>query len=343
MIHVPEKTRAPRNRTLTLSAADRARLGQTLVRPPLAENLAGWLGRIILGDMTALLPQMPKGWADLVVIDPPYNLSKQFGEAKFARKEAGEYEAWVESWLPALIATLKPTGSLYACCDWKCSMAFQRVLERHLVIRNRITWEREKGRGANANWKNASEDIWFCTASDEYFFDVDAVKLKRRVMAPYREEGAPKDWQETAEGDFRLTHPSNLWTDLTVPFWSMAENTDHPTQKPEKLLAKLLLASTRPGAVVFDPFLGSGTTAAVASKLGRQFVGIEIDEGYACLAARRVELAAAHKEIQGYTGGVFWERNSLSAQPKKPADTDSGSMDLIPGFAPGESEGDDRP
>ncbi len=343
MIHSPDKLRAPRNRTLTLSAADSVRLGKALVRPPLTGNLEDLLNRIILGDMAALLSQMPKGWADLVVIDPPYNLTKQFGDAKFSRKETGEYETWVESWLPALIATLKPTGSLYACCDWKCSMAFQRVLERHLIVRNRITWEREKGRGANANWKNASEDIWFCTASEDYFFDVNAVKLKRRVIAPYREGGAPKDWQETAEGDFRLTHPSNLWTDLTVPFWSMAENTDHPTQKPEKLLAKLILASTKQGAVVFDPFLGSGTTAAVANKLGRQFTGIEIDEGYACLAARRVELAASDKGIQGYTGGVFWERNSLQAQPKKPADVDSGTMELIPGFELGEPEGDNHP
>ena len=301
------------------------------------------MDRVILGDMTTLLPQMPKGWADLVVLDPPYNLTKQFGESKFARREAAAYEAWIESWLPAVIATLKPDGSLYACCDWKCSAAFQRALERHLVVRNRITWEREKGRGANANWKNASEDIWFCTASDDYHFDVNAVKLKRRVIAPYREGGAPKDWQETAEGDFRLTHPSNLWTDMTVPFWSMAENTDHPTQKPEKLLAKLILASTRPGAVVFDPFLGSGTTAAVACKLGRRFAGIEIDEGYACLAARRVELAGSNREIQGYTGGVFWERNSLQAQSKKSADVDSGTMELIPEFELGEPEGDYHP
>lgn len=299
--------------------------------------------RIVLGDMAALIPQMPKAWADLIVIDPPYNLTKQFGSTKFSRKETGEYEEWVESWLPSVIGTLKPNGSLYVCCDWKCSLAFQRVLEQHLVVRNRITWEREKGRGANANWKNASEDIWFCTRSDDYYFDVEAVKLKRRVVAPYRDNGAPKDWEETAEGDFRLTHPSNLWTDLTVPFWSMPENTDHPTQKPEKLIAKLILASTPPDAVVFDPFLGSGTTAVVAYKLGRRFVGVELDEGYACLAARRVELAAANKEIQGYAGGVFWERNSLSSQPKKNIETSDAETALIPELQLYEPKGEYRP
>jgi len=106
---------------------------------------------------------------------------------------------------------------------------------------------------------------------------------------------------------------------LTVPFWSMPENTDHPTQKPEKLLAKLLLASSGEGDFVFDPFLGSGTTAAVARKLGRHFLGIELDETYACLALKRVELANDDPSIQGYAGGVFWERNSLNAQPKESA------------------------
>jgi len=211
-------------------------------------------------------------------------------------------------------------------------------LARHLTVRNRITWEREKGRGANANWKNASEDIWFCTMSEKYYFDVDAVKLKRRVIAPYRQNGSPKDWDETSEGGFRLTHPSNLWTDLTVPFWSMPENTDHPTQKPEKLLAKIILASSQAGAVVFDPFLGSGTTAAVARKLNRHFVGIEIDENYAALAAKRVELARHDTAIQGYANGVFWERNTLQMQSRKVEKGYAAQPDLILGLQVNEAK-----
>jgi site-specific DNA-methyltransferase (adenine-specific) len=90
----------------------------------------------------------------------------------------------------------------------------------------------------------------------------------------------------------------------------MPENTDHPTQKPEKLLAKIILASSNPGEVVLDPFLGSGTTAVVAKKLGRRYVGIEIDETYCSLAEKRLEMADVDKTIQGYEDGVFWERNS---------------------------------
>ncbi len=150
-------------------------------------------------------------------------------------------------------------------------------------------------------------------------FDVDSVKLKRKVLAPYRVEGEPKDWRREEDGNYRLTHPSNIWTDVTVPFWSMPENTDHPTQKPEKLIAKLILASSKEGDFVFDPFLGSGTTAVVAEKLLRRWCGVEIDAEYLCWALKRIEAAGEDSTIQGYVNGVFWERNSLSDQPMRSA------------------------
>jgi site-specific DNA-methyltransferase (adenine-specific) len=90
----------------------------------------------------------------------------------------------------------------------------------------------------------------------------------------------------------------------------MPENTDHPTQKPEKLLAKIVLASSHEGDLVFDPFNGAGTTTVVAKKLGRHYLGVEIDEGYCCLAQKRLEIATEERGIQGYTEGVFWERNA---------------------------------
>ena len=184
-------------------------------------------------------------------------------------------------------------------------------MEKHLVILNRITWQREKGRGATSNWKNSMEDIWFAVKNPkDYYFDVEAVKQKRRVIAPYKENGKPKDWISESEGNFRLTYPSNFWDDISVPFWSMPENTDHPTQKPEKLYAKLILASSKPGDIVFDPFLGSGTASVVAKKLGRNYCGIEMNKEYCLFAEKRLYLAETEKSIQGYKDGVFWERNS---------------------------------
>jgi DNA modification methylase len=301
------KQRAPRNRTMVLSEAEKVFFAERLLRLPLPNSLDQLANQIICGDTFAILPQLPKRFVDLLILDPPYNLTKKFGGETFREMTLAEYEKWFEGWFTKLLPALKHTATIYVCGDWKSSAALHRVLERRVIVRNRITWEREKGRGAKTNWKNASEDIWFCTVSDDYFFNVEAVKLKRKVIAPYKENGSPKDWEETQEGDFRLTHPSNLWTDLTVPFWSM----------PEKLIAKLVLASSREGDFIFDPFLGSGTTAAVARKLGRKFLGIELNEAYACWAAKRVEMADRDKHIQGYSGGVFGERNALNMQPRE--------------------------
>jgi site-specific DNA-methyltransferase (adenine-specific) len=202
---------------------------------------------------------------------------------------------------------LKPTATLYVCTDWTSSSIIQEVLEEFFYIQNRLTWQREKGRGSQKNWKNSTEDIWFATVSKKrYFFDAQAVKMKRRVKAPYRQQGQPKDWQKEKEGKYRWTYPSNFWSDITIPFWSMPENTAHPTQKPEKLLAKLILASSRPGDIVFDSFLGSGTTSTVAKKLDRQYVGIEIDPYYAAITEKRLAIAANNPHIQGFQDGIFW-------------------------------------
>lgn len=274
----------------------------------------GLLNRILNQDLFDALNHLPSGFVDLLILDPPYNLAKDFNGRNFRKESFEDYTAWMESWFMPLLRVLKPTASVYVCGDWLTSASIFQVLRQRLNIRNRITWEREKGRGARTNWKNSSEDIWFATVSDHYTFYPDSVMLKRRVIAPYRVHGEPKDWQVEESGNFRLTHPSNFWSDLTVPFWSMPENTDHPTQKPEKLVAKLVLASSRPGEVILDPFLGSGTTAVVCSKLGRQFVGIEIDRTYCLLALKRLAMSEADKSIQGYESGVFWERNTLAEQ-----------------------------
>jgi site-specific DNA-methyltransferase (adenine-specific) len=294
---------------LTLSAKELSQYKSNLVRLESPAKIMQIQDSIVCQDIHAALPHLPDRSVDLMFADPPYNLTKSFNDRRFVKTSIDEYSEWLDSWLAKTVRILKPAASIYLCGDWRSSAAIHRVGERYFIPRNRITWEREKGRGAKSNWKNCSEDIWFFTVSEDYYFNVEAVMLKRQVIAPYtREDGAPKDWSETENGRFRLTHPSNIWTDLTVPYWSMPENTDHPTQKPEKLLAKIILASSKEGDVVFDPFNGSGTTTVVAKKLRRRFLGVEIDEAYCCIAQKRLE--SEDLSIQGYADGVFWERNT---------------------------------
>jgi site-specific DNA-methyltransferase (adenine-specific) len=309
------KARAPRNRTVTLTYHEKAAHSRKLLTLSRSVSLDVVCNRIVRQDALVALAYLPDECANLVIVDPPYNRNKRFNDDSFSKTSADEYAAWVDSWLNLLSKKMTSTSSIYICSDWQSSTAIQSVANRYFKIQNRITWEREKGRGAKRNWKNCAEDIWFCTKSDQFTFNIDAVKLSRRVIAPYRESnGEPRDWDETDSGNFRLTHPSNLWTDISVPFWSMPENTDHPTQKPEKLIAKLILASSQRGDVVLDPFAGSGTTAVVAKKTDRRFIAIETDELYCCLAQKRLDLANADSSIQGYVDGVFWERNTLAIQ-----------------------------
>lgn len=305
------KSRAPRNRTLTLIPEEVAQLKNQITSLEDLKNNKDYLNKTIHGDILQALPLLPEAFADLIIIDPPYNLSKNFNGLNFNARSEADYEKYLESWLPEVCKKLKDKGSLYICGDWKCTSALQRALSKELVILNRITWQREKGRGASANWKNGMEDIWFAVKNPkDYYFNLEAVKQKRRVIAPYKENGKPKDWNQEEDGNFRLTCPSNFWDDISIPFWSMPENTDHPTQKPEKLYAKLVLASSKEGDLVFDPFLGSGTASVVAKKLGRNYCGIELNQDYCLFAQKRLNLAEEDKTIQGYSDGVFWERNS---------------------------------
>ena len=307
------KQRASNNRTLTLEDAERPALRAMLksIEDLRQNQLCSWLDAVICAEMMEAMQWVPDEMADLIILDPPYNLTRDFGGSSFTARNDQEYEEYLRSWMHVVCQKLKPTGSLYLCGDWRCTAAMQRVLSDELTILNRITWQREKGRGAKSNWKNSMEDIWFAVKDPQhYYFNVEAVMMKRRVLAPYKVNGEPKDWEEGSDGKFRLTYPSNFWDDISVPFWSMPENTDHPTQKPEKLIAKLILASSKEGDVVFDPFMGSGTSCVVANKLGRRYCGIEQNEEYCLWALKRLALAKEDAEIQGYADGVFWERNT---------------------------------
>lgn len=306
-----------RNKTIDISLEDGKEYLNRCLKGDSFSDFSKINNKIIIGDTFKVMRNLPNGFVDLMIVDPPYNLSKNYNGNIFRKTNKDAYREFTVNWIKASLPLLKENASVYVCCDWESSMVIGEVLTEFFDVKNRITWQREKGRGAKANWKNGMEDIWFATVSDNYTFNLDAVKVRKKVVAPYRVDGKPKDWDETENGNFRNTCPSNFWDDISIPYWSMPENTAHPTQKPEKLLAKLILASSNEEDVVFDPFNGSGSTSVTAKKLKRNFVGIELNEQYCIWAQKRLEMADSDNTIQGYTNGVFWERNSSTIQKRE--------------------------
>ncbi|MCL1849204.1 MAG: site-specific DNA-methyltransferase [Clostridiales bacterium] len=309
--------RADRNKTITLSNTE---IDQYAGLCPGICETDQPVDMIFHGDAFEILRTLPKGFVDLLIVDPPYNMSKVFGSKPFSKMNESEYLSFTRQWIEAVRHTLAPNATVYICSDWHSSLSIGMTLSEYFTIQNRITWQRDKGRGATHNWKNTLEDIWFATVSPRnYTFNAGAVKMRRRVIAPYKANGIPKDWVEGEDGNYRDTFPSNFWDDISIPYWSMPENTNHPTQKPEKLFAKLILASSNPGDLILDPFVGSGTSAVAARKLGRKFIGIEREAEYCAYAQKRLEMAEAAIGIQGYAQGVFWERNTFALQKRNKA------------------------
>jgi DNA modification methylase len=277
---------SPLNKTIRLTEAERRK-----VVPKADKKLSLLSNGLYCGDALTALQHLPDASFDLVIADPPYNQGIDFGN-KSDKQEEKKYREWVSRWMKLLPRVLSDKGSIYICCDWIHSGFYQEELEAAgFTILNRITWKREKGRGAKRNWKQNMEDIWFAVKNPkDYTFNIENVKVKKTVIAPYRENGKAKDWYINEEGSAeRLTHPSNIWIDLTVPFWSMPENTEHPTQKPELLIQRIIEASSNKGDRVLDLFSGSGTTSVMAHRLERKYMGIELNPDFVRIGLKRLQ------------------------------------------------------
>lgn len=304
------KERASMNRTITLTEEERYTYKDYISNKfKLNEN------SVICGDFFEINSQIPDKYVDLILIDPPYNITKKYGENTFKAMSDDEYFNYVLKIFKHCLRVLKDNGTMYVCGDWKTSYIQRKALEylenqEICDVINRITWSRDKGRGANNNWKNNIEDIYMVVKDkNNYTFNIDAVKMKKTVLAPYKDKnGNNKDWQDDGEGAYRMTCPSNIWFDITVPFWSMTENTDHPTQKSEKLYAKLILASSNKDDIVYEPFAGVFTGCVTAQKLERNWFGVEYENEYCLLGQKRLCLAKINNTIQGYEDGVFRDK-----------------------------------
>lgn len=303
------KEKAPMNRTITIDDSEinelKLKVQYHYHRP----------NEIICGDFNTINNSLPENSVDLILLDPPYNITKKYDQEVFKVMSDDDYYDYIKDIIFKCLIKLKPTGTMYICGDWRTSYIQRKALEYfenldECDVVNRITWSRDKGRGSEKNWKNNIEDIWMVVKDkNSYYFDVNSVKMRKTVLATYKDkDGNNKDWRDDGDGAYRMTFPSNIWFDITVPFWSMAENTDHPTQKSEKLYAKLILASSKEGDLVYEPFAGVCTGSVTAKKLGRNFIAVEKSQKYACLGYKRLIMAEINQHIQGYEDGIFRDK-----------------------------------
>jgi DNA modification methylase len=244
----------------------------------------------ILGDSTGILEAMKPECIDLVFADPPYNIGKEFERKKVARDE---YVAWCKAWIDQCMRVLKPTGTMYLMA----ATQFMPYLDAHVdgkwVVKSRIVWHYDSsGVQARRHFGSMYEPILMIVKDEEsYKFNADAVMVEAR-------SGAVRkliDYRKTPPQPYKERKVmGNVWEIPRVRF-KMPEYEGHGTQKPERLLEIPMLASTDPGDVVLDPFAGSFTTCAVAQRLGRKSIGIEISEDYFKMGLRRLGLAAEYK------------------------------------------------
>ena len=275
---------------------------------------------IINDDCLTSTNHIQPGSIDLFFVDPPYFTTSIEWDLQWKNKK--EYYAWCQQWISDMYLQLKNTGSAYVCCQWQHSGMYQVMLEEAgFNILNRITWKRDKGRGSNTNWKQMHEDIWFVSKTKNYTFNIDQVKVLKKVIAPYKDEnGNPKDWwvdPNTGE-KVRLTHPGNLWETFSIPFWSSKEVRSyaktkrtpdnifekHNTQKPKDLVKRCITASSNEGDLVVDYFGGSGTTVVASKELNRNCIIFEKNPTYCDVIRTRLANEQSNNEGTNMPGLV---------------------------------------
>ena len=247
------------------------------------------VGQIYFGDCLDLLARTPSKSVDLVVSSPPYNLGKDY-EKKRAMQV---YLDGQKSVLRECTRVLKRSGSLF----WQVGSfsdsgllvpldirLFPILEDLGLLPRNRIAWVRQHGMHARKKFSCRYETILWFTKSDEYIFNLDAI----RVPQKYQNK---KSYRGDRKGELSCNpdgkNPGDIWAFRNVKH-NHEEQTIHPCQFPEDLIARIVLSSTNPGGVVLDPYMGSGTVAVVARNLGRSFIGAEMDPQYHAVAQRRL-------------------------------------------------------
>lgn len=249
---------------------------------------------------------------DLVFADPPYNLGKRFGEHADVWDSDDAYAEWCYRWLDLCIRKLKPSGSLYLMASTQAMPFLDVFLRTRLTILSRIVWHYDSsGVQARHRFGSLYEPILYAVRDPRnYTFRADDVRVEART-------GAVRqliDYRGAEPRPYRTSKvPGNVWSFSRVRY-RMPEYEEHPTQKPEALLERIVRASTDPGDMVLDPFAGTFTAAAVARRLGRSSLSIERERAYVGIGLRRLGIAA---ELDGEP--LLPPRKSFAHRSRSPA------------------------
>lgn len=227
------------------------------------------------GDALELMRDIRSGTVDLIIADPPYNLGKNYGNNHDIRGFQ-EYLQFSESWLQEAHRVLAPHGTMYVFMGFRFISSLYDILDQRLgmFFNSWITWHYTQGMGKTKGFSPRHEDILMFTKSEEFVFNIDSIRIPQKY---YRERN-----------NMAGANPGDVWTFSHVHY-SNPEREDHPTQKPEALIARMALASSNEGDLVLDPFSGSGTTARVCQALNRRCLAIEINPDYVELSRKRLE------------------------------------------------------
>lgn len=232
--------------------------------------------QLICDDAALGMATLPQDCVDLLIADPPYNLGKHYGNNR-DKRERDEYTAFTQTWLTQARRILKPTGSIYVFMGVRFIADLFKMLEDDFgfYLNSWITWHYTQGMGRKIGFSPRHEDILFFTKSKSFTFNLERIKIPQKY---YRKRN-----------NMSGANPGDVWQFSHVHYCS-AERRNHPTQKPEALIKRIIEASSNPHDLVLDPFVGSGTTCRVANFLGRQWIGIDVNPEYIQMSKERIDL-----------------------------------------------------
>ena len=261
------------------------------------------------GDAIEVLRQIPNESIDLIFVDPPYNIGKDFAGRKDKWETDEAYLKWCYEWIDLCISKLKPNGSIYLMTSTQFMPYFDLYVRDKLTILSRIVWTYDSsGAQAKKFYGSMYEPILFCVKDkNNYTFNskdimVEAKSGSQRKLIDYR-KNPPQPYNSEKV-------PGNVWNFVRVRY-RMDEYENHPTQKPISLLERIIKASSNEGDVVLDPFSGTFTTCYVAKQLNRNFIGIEIQEEYLKIGLRRLDIATEYKGEQLIKQKKSYRKNKL--------------------------------